>query len=164
MKWKTTLGLLIALAACGVGTFGQDAAYEFSGGLDAWGLVSGMGLVGVSAEAEQDGLGLGALLGIGTNRVQGWGLWPRAYLGGEAWRPFGELALVQLSETEIQVDPERGLIANTYTWQFMGVGLGAVYRQDDRHLRASLGMGVTGGQCAVCGLLAYATVQIGFSF
>jgi len=161
---RTTLCLLIALAACGVGVLGQ-ADHAFSGGLDAWGLVSGMGLVGVSAEVEQDELGLGALFGIGTNRVQGWGLWPRAYLeAGEAWRAFGELALVQLSETEIRVDPERGLLANTYTWQFMGVGLGAVYRQDDRHLRASLGMGVTGGQCAVCGMLAYATVQIGFAF
>lgn len=145
-------------------SFSQEADYAYFAGLGSWGTFDGVGLIGMSAEVVQQGVGVEVFLGIGTNRVQGWGLWPRIYLEGETWQPFGELALIQLSETEISIDPDIGLRKNTFTWQFMGVGLGMVYAQKDRLLRASLGLGVTGGQCLVCGMLGYANLHIGFSF
>lgn len=156
---------LFSLVIAG-GLWAQEPAYTFSTGPGAWGLADGSGLIGMGAQIERDAVGLEIFWGVGTNRVQGWGLWPRAYLSGpEAlWRPFGELALVQVRETEILFDPERGLSLEKYTWQFMGVGLGASYRQGQRRLRASAGLGVTGGQCAACAMKAYAALQFGFSF
>lgn len=142
----------------------QEGDYRLAAGAGSWGTPAGLGLIGVALEVEQGGLAVEGLWGIGTNRVQGWGLWPRAYLAGEGWRPFGELALVQVSETELSVDPQRGLVRETFTWQFMGVGLGVAHVQGARRLRASLGLGVTGGQCAVCALQPYATVHWGVSF
>jgi len=141
----------------------QDGAYTFSAGLSSWGTSAGAGLLGMSAEVEQQGMAAEAFLGIGTNRVQGWALWPRVYLVDGTWRPFGELALVQISETELSVDPNVGLKKTTYTWQFMGLGIGIVYAQHDRVLRASVGLGVTGGQCLFCGMAGYAALHLGFA-
>jgi len=140
--------------------------YDFSSGPSSWGAMDGSGLIGISAEVEQQDFALEVFLGIGTNRVQGWGLSPRMYLTDreELWRPFGEFSLIQVVETEILIDPEVGLIKNTFTWQFMGVGLGATYRQNDRMMRVSIGLGVNGGQCLYCQMHAYASLHIGFSF
>jgi len=133
-------------------------------GPGSWGTTSGAGLVGMSLEVAQRGVSLEALLGIGTNRVQGWALWPRIYLAGERLWPFGELPLFQVTETEIAVDPERGLVKNTYTWQFIGVGVGLVYASSDRSIRVSGGLGVSSGQCLPCGVQAYLSFHIGISF
>ena len=169
MEGKNTVLRALVAVAFGVLIFAgtgvaQDAPLAFSSGPLAWGTAVGEGLVGMSVEAQQEALGLEVFLGIGTNRVQGWGLWPRVYFSGEGWVPFGELALLQLSETEISVDPNVGLIKNTFTWQFMGLGIGGIFRQEDRLLRVSVGLGVNGGQCLHCGMQAYASVHIGFSF
>lgn len=155
--------VLLAVCVWGSGVQAQTP-YAFSAGPSAWGSWDGAGLFGMAAQVEYQGMGLEAFLGIGTNRVQGWGLWPRVYLGGEAWRPFGELPLLQIAETEISIDPQRGLVKNTYTWQFMGLGLGVAYVQGDRSLRAAAGIGVSGGQCAACGMQAYVAIHMGFSF
>jgi len=166
---------MVLLAVCvWHGQAQAQTQYAFSAGPSAWGTWDGTGLIGMAAQVEYQGLALEALVGIGTNRVQGWGLWPRVYLEGtsstaepallDTLRFFGELPLVQLSETQISVDPDRGLVKQVYTWQFMGLGLGAEYLQGDRSLRASAGIGVNGGQCAACGMQAYVAVHIGFSF
>lgn len=164
---KHSIGILLGLmliACLGWRAQAQDDAYTFSAGPTGWGTSSGMGLIGMAAEVEQQALGLEVFLGIGTNRVQGWALWPRVYLAGETWRPFGELPLVQISETEIQIDPDRGLIKNVYTFQFIGIGLGVGYTQADRTLRLSIGLGATSGQCIQCDVQGYAALHIGFSF
>ncbi len=162
-KYLFSWVLLLSLIASPV--WAQEV-YDFSSGPSSWGTTDGSGLIGISAEIEQQDFALEVFLGIGTNRVQGWGLGPRMYLTGteEVWRPFGEFSLIQISETEISIDPEVGLIKNTFTWQFMGVGLGTSYQQNGRMMRASIGLGVNGGQCLHCQMHAYASLHIGFAF
>ena len=156
---------MVLLAVCiWHGQAQAQTQYAFSAGPSAWGAWDGAGLIGMAAQMEYRGLGLEAFLGIGTNRVQGWGLWPRVYLNDEVWRPLGELALIQITETEISVDPQRGLVKNAYTWQFMGLGLGVAYLQEDRSLRVTAGIGVNGGQCLICTMQGYVALGIGFSF
>lgn len=159
------LALAALLLLWPLGATAQEVVYHFSSGPSAWGQWgTGAGLIGVFTQVESQGVGLEGFLGIGTNRVQGWALWPRVYLEGGDWRPFGELALVQVSETEISVDPGVGLVKTVYTWQFAGVGLGVAYTQRDRTLSASAGWGVNSGQCLTCAMQGYVALHIGFSF
>lgn len=163
---RTLICWTLCALALGGPAWSQAPDYTFSAGPGSWGLVDGSGLIGIGAEAERDAVSLEVFLGLGTNRVQGWGLWPRAYLSGPAvrWRAFGELALVRLAASEVFLDPRRGLVVETFTWQFVGVGLGASYREGERRLRLSLGLGVTAGQCAACGMKAYAALGFGYAF
>ncbi len=152
--------------AVGFGAFsqGQAGPYAFSAGPEVWGTSQAEGLLGMGFEIEQDNFGLGLSLGIGTNRVQGWSVLPRVYFAPAAWRPFGELRLVQVSETSIGIDPSVGLVKEAFTWHFVGLGLGVSLGQAERSLQAVLGLGVNGGQCLPCGVQAYASLRIGFAF
>lgn len=162
---KHFLGCTVAfILLFSVYSYAQEETYLVTTGPASWGTIDGSGLIGMSIEVAQQGVSVEAMLGIGTNRVQGWALWPRIYLPGDQWLAFGELPLIQLSETEISIDPDVGLIADTYTWQFIGVGVGVVNARGNRTLRISGGLGVSGGQCLHCKMHGYLSIHIGLSF
>jgi hypothetical protein len=139
--------------------------YTFYAGPGGWATSAGHGLIGMMAEVEYQTMGFGVLVGIGTNRVQGWSLLPRIYVDApDAWRLFGEMPLIQVVEAEISIVPDVGLVKDVYTWQYIGIGFGAEYEAEGRTLKASVGFGATSGQCLPCLATGYVGLQIGFKF
>ncbi|MBI3460643.1 hypothetical protein HY009_06925 [Candidatus Acetothermia bacterium] len=164
MKAEMWLVAALIVVALSTAAIARDT-YQVSIGPSGWSAASEAGLIGVSAEVEliEESASVEGVWGLGEHCAQGWALWPRLYLVDKSstWRPFGELGLAQFTDLQLRLDLHCGSMEKHSGWRFVGLGLGMVYRLGERMLRLSGGVGLTIGQCPMCGISVYLAIRVG---